>query len=124
MAAVRNSPKGFNANGPPMCSNTPWRPVKAASGAVMPSPARSAANIAFLQAYAVAAPFHIESSPARVTRGGTFPTAVMATACAICAAARRRTWPAPAAAAMPMAKPWSQPRSRSLAAAMSRAAVS
>ena len=64
-----SGPPSFGrSNGPETCWKNPISPSKSGAGPVMPSAASIAAKTPFRAAKANAQPFHIDSSPARVSR--------------------------------------------------------
>jgi len=91
------------------CCQSPSRPSKGWPGPVIPSAASSAANTPVRIAPAVAQPFHIESSPIRVTPSGTPDVIAMEMAFPMAAWSSPRILPAPQAAPIAANIPWSQP---------------
>ena len=72
-------------NGPETCWKKPISPSNSGAGPVMPSAASNAAKTALREANAKAQPFHIESSPARVSRSAVPVVAAMPRAWTVCA---------------------------------------
>ena len=98
------------------CCQSPSRPSKGCPGPVIPSAASSAANTPVRFAAAVAQPFHIDSSPMRVTPSGTPDVIAMEMALPSAARSSPRILPAPQAVPMAANIPWSQPFSGTVSA--------
>ena len=77
----------------------------------MPLPASCAANTADREALAAAQPFHIESSPVRVTPNGRWGDIAREIAFPVCSRSSPITFAAPQTAPMTLKMPWSQPKS-------------
>ena len=101
-------PSHFGAS-TPRCCHSPFRPWKGSPGPVIPSAASSAANTPIRTAAAVAQPFHIESSPIRVTPSGTPVVIAMEMAFPMAFRSNPRIMPVPQVAPMAANIPWSQP---------------
>ena len=77
----------------------------------MPCCASSAANMPALVALAVAQPFHMDSSPVRVTPSDRLGATASDMAWPICSRSKPITFPAAQAEPITLNVPWSHPRS-------------
>ena len=113
-SSVRIAPNGkssISTGLPTACSQSPRLPSKGSPGPVIPSAASMAAKTAERVEAAVAQPFHMDSSPLRVTANGSAGVTASEIACPILSWSNPRIRPAPQAAPITLNIPWSQPKS-------------
>ena len=85
---------------PAACSHRPRRPSNGSKGPVIPAAAKCAANTAARVELAAAQPFHIDSSPVRVTPSGSCGVTAREMAWPICCWSSPSSRPAPQTAPM------------------------